>query len=200
MKSKFKALLLTAILGAISVVTVNAQETKTDAKTGVFGIKGGYNLSSIRNADGDESNHKSGFHIGVYGESFINNTLSIQPEIMYSQQGYQVETESYKLTQKVNYLNVPLMFKVYPTAVFYLEFGPQIGFAIAHKEEFESFLGSSSRDFTPNSFNWGANAGLGFKTKDGITFGARYHYGLGEINDETDYFNNVLQLSVGVSF
>lgn len=194
---QFTKVILLAILLSISSLSL-AQEKEN--KSGGIGIKGGYNLSSIRNADGDETNHRSGFHIGFYGESFINNRIAIQPELLYSQQGYKVETDTYRLTQKVNYLNVPVMFKLYPVNGFYLEFGPQIGYAISHKEEFESFLGSSSRDFSPNSFTWGANAGLGFKTKDGFTIGARYHYGLGEINDETDYFNNVLQLSVGFEF
>jgi hypothetical protein len=68
------------------------------------------------------------FRMGVYGESFISDALSIQPNY-YSQQGYEITNSSGTFTQKINYINLPLMLKRIRLK-FFLEAGPQIGLAI----------------------------------------------------------------------
>jgi hypothetical protein len=74
-------------------------KTKELKSTG--GIKGGYNLAAVR-FDGDgETEQRSGFHVGVYGESFISESFSIQPELLYSQQGYKITNSSGTFTSKV---------------------------------------------------------------------------------------------------
>lgn len=179
---------------------INAQSTQKEDKNSSFGLKGGYNLASVRNSDGDETDQRQGFHIGVFGESHLTNFLAIQTELTYSQQGYKIENSNYRLTQKIDYINLPLMLKLYPTKVFYLEAGPQIGYAISHKEEIETFVINNNNTYEPNSIDWGVNFGLGFKSETGIILGARYHYGLGKIYEETNEYNNVLQLSLGFEF
>jgi hypothetical protein len=175
------------------VVSINAQ-TKTHQSNG--GIKGGYNLASV-SFDGDgETGQRHGFHVGVYGESFISDALSIQPELLYSQQGYEITNSSGTFTQKLNYINLPLMLKAYPSQNFFLEAGPQIGLAIVHKEEY-SGLFSGSQEYDPNSFDWGVNFGGGIKTDSGVSFGVRYHLGLGDLYDNNKAQNRVWQFSIG---
>ena len=48
------------------------------------------------------------------------------------------------------------MLKAYPTKNFFLEAGPQIGLAIAHKEKY-SGLFSGWQVYNPNNFDWGLN-------------------------------------------
>lgn len=174
---------------------MNAQENNTNKSFG--GIKGGYNMAAV-SFDGDgETDQRQGFHIGVYGESFINDAFSIQPELMYSQQGYQIKNSNGTFTQKLNYINLPLMFKLYPSKNFFLEVGPQIGLAIIHKEEYEGLF-NSSQEYSPNNFDWGMNFGTGIKTDSGITLGVRYHLGLGDLYDDNNKaFNRVWQFSIG---
>lgn len=191
---------LIIIMAFVLSYNINAQSTQKADKDSSFGLKGGYNLASARNSDGDETDQRQGFHIGFFGESTLNNFLSIQTELTYSQQGYKIENSNYSLTQKIDYINLPLMLKLYPAKVFYLEAGPQIGYVISHKEEVETFVLNSTNTFEPNSFDWGVNFGAGFKSETGIILGARYHYGLGKIYEETNYYNNVLQLSLGFEF
>ena len=181
-------------------LTINAQDRQNNENDGSFGLKGGYNLASVRNSEGNETDQRQGFHVGFFGESNINNFLALQIEFTYSQEGYVIENSNFKLTQKIDYLNLPFMLKLYPTKTFYLEAGPQIGYAISHKENIETFLGGSESNFDPNSVDWGANVGLGFKTETGLILGARYHYGLGKVYEDTNEYNNVLQLSIGFIF
>ena len=176
------------------VTTINAQDN-TIPKSNA-GIKGGYNLAAV-SFDGDgETGQRHGFHIGLYGESFISESFSIQPELLYSQQGYKITNSSGTFTQKLDYINLPIMLKAYPSKNFFLEAGPQIGLAVSHKEEYDGLF-SSSQEYDPNSFDWGLNFGGGFKTNSGISLSARYHLGLGDLYDEGKAQNRVWQFSVG---
>jgi hypothetical protein len=176
------------------VASISAQN-KTYHKSNA-GIKGGYNLAAV-NYDGQgETGQRHGFHIGVYGEEFISENFSIQPELMYSQQGYEIKNSSGTFTQKLDYINLPVMLKAYPSKNFFLEAGPQIGLAISHKEEYEGLF-SSSQQYDPNNFDWGMNFGGGFKTNSGVSLGVRYHLGLGDLYDEGKAHNRVWQFSVG---
>lgn len=190
MRTKF---LMTALFFG-TITFINAQNN-TSSKSNV-GIKGGYNLAAVSFDGEGETDQRHGFHVGIYGESFINDNFSIQPEILYSQQGYEITNSFGKLTQKLDYINLPVMLKAYPTKNFFLEAGPQIGLAISHKEEYEGLF-SSSQEFDPNSFDWGFNFGGGFKTGSGFSLGVRYHLGLGDLYDHEKAQNRVWQFSVG---
>ena len=189
---KLKYMTIALFFGIIA--TINAQDNTIPKSNG--GIKGGYNLAAV-SFDGDgETEQRHSFHIGVYGESFISESFSIQPELMYSQQGYVITNSNGTFTQKLNYINLPLMLKAYPSQNFFLEAGPQIGLAVSHKEEYDGLF-SGSQEYDPNSFDWGVNFGGGFKTDSGISLGVRYHLGLGDLYDEGKAQNRVWQFSLG---
>nr|WP_321225111.1 porin family protein [uncultured Psychroserpens sp.] len=193
MKTKF----LTFVLFLSCLAFSYAQDE--DKQKSNAGIKGGYNLAAVTFDGEDETGQRHSFHIGIYGESFISDNFSIQPELIYSQQGYEISNSSGTFTQKLNYINLPIMLKVYPSNNFFLEAGPQVGYAISHKEEFDSNfnLFDTSQEFDPNSFDYGVNFGAGFKTNNGVSLGVRYHLGLGDIYDEGNPKNRVWHFSIG---
>lgn len=166
-----------------------------------IGIKAGYNLASVSFDGEGETGQRHSFHVGLYGETFLNNYLSVQSELLYSQQGYEIKFNNATFTQKLNYINLPIVMKVYPSKNIFIEVGPQIGLAITHKEEFTSSydLIEVSQEFEPNNFDWGINFGGGVKTNSGVSFGVRYHLGLGDIYEENSPHNRVWQFSVGFS-
>lgn len=97
-----------------------------------------------------------------------------------------------------------------------IEAGPQIGFLVSAKRDYdytESFNGevtyTESEDgadikdsFHPIDF--GLNFGAGYRLGSGLNFSARYNLGLVNIAkyapDGYSTLNNVIQLSVGYSF
>lgn len=193
-----KTQIITIVLFFTTVFLVSAQDRA--AKQSNSGIKGGYNLSAVSFDGEGETGQRHSFHIGLYGESFISNDISIQPELLYSQQGYEIRNSNSTFTQKLNYINLPIMLKAYPSEHFFLEAGPQIGLAISHKEELESSILDTTEEFDPNSFDWGINFGSGFKTKTGVSLGVRYHLGLGDLYDEGNPKNRVWQFYIGFDF
>tara|TARA_B110000208_G_scaffold38942_1_gene51522 strand:+ start:10226 stop:10789 length:564 start_codon:yes stop_codon:yes gene_type:complete len=180
----------------IGITSLQAQVFK---KKATAGIKGGYNLSSVIIDGASQTTKLHGFHIGVYGESYIGKYFSVQPEIIYSQQGYKITNEEGTFTQKIEYVNIPLMVKFYPVKSFFLEAGPQVGFSISHKETYDSegLFGDTSEELDPSSFDWGINLGAGFKSDVGLSIGARYHQGQKDIYDEKKPKNEVWQLYIG---
>lgn len=180
------------------LTTLFAQEVADDKSN--VGIKGGYNLASVSFDGNGETDQRHGFHVGLYAESFVGNHFAIQPEVLFSQQGYVIENSNGKFTQKLNYINVPLMFKLYPVDQFFLEAGPQVGFAVTHKEEFSNGFLSSNKQYDPNTLDWGMNFGTGIKSDSGFSIGVRYHLGLGDLYDESKAFNRVWQFTLGIDF
>lgn len=196
-----KTKILTLSMLFCVLFNLSAQDDTT-TKTSNFGIKGGYNLAAVSFDEDNETGQRHSFHVGFYGESFFTESIALQVELLYSQQGYEIESNGGTFTQKLDYINVPLMFKMYPDNNFFLEVGPQIGLAISHEEEFDSNfdLFDTSQEFEPNSFDWGVNFGGGFKTNSGVSLGVRYHLGLGDIYEEGNPKNRVWQFSVGFDF
>ena len=194
-----KRIYITIALMVLGIFSIKAQELKNRATAG---IKGGYNLSSVSFDGSSETEKLHGFYIGFYGESFIGNHFSVQPEILYSQQGYKIVDDNGTFTQKLEYINVPVMFKLYPVNSFFLEAGPQIGFSISHKETFDAgfALYDTSQEFEPSNLDWGVNFGEGFKSDAGISLGARYHIGQSDIYDEDKPKNRVWHIYLGFDF
>lgn len=197
MKNQF----LTIALFFSALFLVQAQDETAKSKSS-GGLKGGYNLAAVQYDGEGETGQRSGFHVGLYGESYITDFAAIQIEVMYSQQGYKIESDGGTFAQKLNYINLPLSLKIYPVSTFYLEAGPQIGYAVSHKETYDSNfnLFDTSQQFEPNNFDYGVNFGAGFKTEAGVSIGVRYHLGLGDIYDDGSPKNRVWQFSLGFGF
>ncbi|MFD0836837.1 porin family protein [Mariniflexile aquimaris] len=192
MKTILKCIFILSIL-----LTTQAQAQKSNA-----GIKGGYNLAAVSFDGETETGQRHAFHIGFYGESFMSESAALQIELLYSQQGYELKDSGGTFTQKLDYINLPLLLKLYPDESFFLEVGPQVGLAISHKEEFDSNFGlfDTSQEFEPQNFDWGMNFGAGFKTNSGVSLGVRYHLGLGNVYDDGNPKNRVWQFSIGFDF
>ena len=180
---------------------VNAQE-KADM---AFGVKGGLNISTITNADVDGVNSKSliGFHAGFFGEFMISNKFAIQPEVLYSAQGTELEFEGISGDLKLDYITIPVMAKYYVADAFSLELGPQIGFLVSAKAK----SGGESEDVKDElkSTDVSLNFGLGYDITQNFMIGARYSLGLTRLQDELipgedESKNSVFQISVGYKF
>lgn len=192
-----KAQFITLVFLFSALFTLNAQNNKNNA-----GLKLGYNLAAVSLDGESETGQRHAFHLGFYTETFTSEDFSIQLELLYSQQGYEISDNSGTFTQKLDYINLPIMLKLYPNANFYLETGPQIGLAVSHKESFDDsfILFDTSKEFNPSNFDWGINFGGGFKSDSGVSLGVRYHLGLGDIYDEGKPKNRVWHFSIGFDF
>lgn len=84
-----------------------------------YGVKFGMNLSSFTGNDIYNRDKKIGILTGIYLEKKLSEGLSFQIEMLYSQKGDKgpVTTEegTVNTTRKIEYLEMPLLFKLRPS-------------------------------------------------------------------------------------
>ena len=184
-----------------------------------YGVKAGINFATVTGDFTEEAESRTGLHVGGFVEVPISERFSFQPELLYSMQGAKASVSetfegimlSQDVTRKQDYLNIPLMVKYYLIENLSIEAGPQVGFLLSAKGEVESsFNGESITediDFKDeaSSIDFGFNLGAAYQLDMGLFFGARYNFGLSNINDNEDsgelsQQNAVFQLSVGYIF
>ena len=168
--------------------TVNAQDVKLGAKIGM-------NVSSV-NGDPDNLDSKTGWVLGATAEVSLTEKFSLQPELLYSQQGAK---QRGNFIYDLNYISVPVMAKYYIAKGFSLEAGPQFSFLV--KDELLSDSNNAaSANTNAENFDFSANLGLGYQLDNGIFFQTRYNLGLTAISETPDVKNGVFQMSLGYQF
>ncbi|WP_099708910.1 porin family protein [Flavobacterium sp. 9] len=198
-------------------VTVMAQTQKIK-----LGVKAGLNLASL-NFDESElnSSSKTGFTAGFMVEIPMAKSFSLQPELLYSQQGSKtsfsdkdVTNSHYKSTIDLNYLNIPVMLKYYVFEGLSIQAGPQIGILLKANNKYQdNFLGYENHEsFNLKDYSTGidtsVNFGLGYQFKDKFYADARYNISYsnafkeGDANHfiNNDMKNRVFQITIGYFF
>ncbi len=140
------------------------------------------NLSNVT-GDIEDNGIKVGFQIGALAEIMISDKFAVQPELLYSAQGTKFDGEG-DASYKLDYLNIPIMAKYYVAEGFSLEAGPQIGFLMSAKYDFDG--GDEDIKDELNSTDFGLNFGAGYDVTENINLGLRYSLGLSNINKEGD--------------
>ena len=206
------------VFAALAVLVfgfANAQDEVKATSEVKFGAKGGINLANIVGDDAGDANMFVGFNAGFFVEIPVTDKLTIQPEILYSAQGSKsegplnIEGDIYdvKATLKMNYINVPVMFKYQIADKFSLEAGPYVGFLVSAKVKAEvSGFGSATEDAKDlfKSTDFGLGLGMNYEFSDVIFANARYQAGLTEIGDSeaggNNIKNSVFQIGLGFRF
>lgn len=169
----FLLLLLTA--------SVNAQSLE-------FGVKGGANFSNIDSNNYDASTLTS-YYFGAFAELNVFENLSIQPEVLYSSQGAQIDDAD---DIELNYINIPVLAKFYLTSkTLSLEAGPQFGFLLDS---------NVPNQFETESYDFSVVGGIGYNLTKNISIHARYVAGLTDASKNAEVTNTVFQVGVGYKF
>lgn len=169
--------------------TVNAQNV-------TFGAKAGVNFASLGGDDSDGLDGRTSFHIGAVADISVSDKFSVQPELVYSSQGFTLEEEGIDVTGKLDYISLPIMANISVGEGFSLQVGPQVAFNITDEVEAEG----ESADLDAESIDFGLAAGAQYKLDSGLLFQARYGLGLTDVASDADLKNNVISISVGYFF
>ena len=176
-----------------------------------FGAKAGVNFAKLTGDAVEDADGRTGFHVGAIVEIPVSEKFSVQPELVYSQQGLQSKYDiggiSIEEKLKLDYINIPVMAKFYVVEGFAVEAGPQFGFKMNAKYEVEGDGESFEEDAEDiTGFDLSLGAGLSYKLDNGLFFQTRYMFGLSNVNgDEEEGFddnltNSVLSASIGFMF
>jgi hypothetical protein len=158
-----------------------------------FGIKGGVNMSNLYSDsdDIDDENALWGFNAGVFAAFPIADNIFIQPEILYTTKGAELDYNFAGIEGnskfKLGYVEVPLLVRFNLTENFNIHVGGYASYLVNAKAkgegdfEFEEDLDAD--DF--ERFDAGLSAGVGVDFNP-ISIGLRYNYGLTTIGKERD--------------
>jgi hypothetical protein len=155
-----------------------------------FGVRAGLNLAEVTGNDFGNTEPLTGVYVGFFKEiTLVPKLFYLQPELQYSSQGFKTADTNYS----INYINIPVVAKVYVLKMFSLEAGPQVGVKIS-----DNFPGKSGDDI--NTFDTAIVGGLGFNFPFGLGLNARYISGLSKIEKNSDAKNKVIQLGASFKF
>ena len=197
------------------IVTANAvaQEPK-------IGIKGGLNYSTIAGDLTEGINPRLSGHLGVYLNFEFTDKFSIQPELLYSSQGFRYNTDlatiqsgvsvnnpDFTTAVQLNYLAVPLIVQFELSNRVDLELGPQFAFLLNQVSKVKNFDGTDEQieeervsiagDF---QLDYGLAVGVAFNVNEAISISPRLYLGLRNrlngLGGNLQNYNGALQLSV----
>ncbi len=186
-------LLFTAI--AVFALNVQAQEVR-------FGAKAGANLSNVNGDDADDANSRAGFHLGGVAKIGLTEMFAIQPEVVFSSQGYKVNFPGEDGKVRLSYINLPVMADITLAEGFSLQGGPQIGFNISADAKYD---GDTTDLEDVKTIDFGVGIGAQYILPMNLFFQARYVIGVTNIFEEIggeqfDAKNSVASLSIGYFF
>lgn len=174
-----------------------------------FGVKAGINLSNLsNNLEGIEPGFSmgTGFRVGGlvnlrWGQRTENSLpgtgwFGLQPEILFSSMQVKNDAENIKFQT----IQLPIMVKVYPTAQFSIEAGPEFTYIMSTSPDELSFDGTQIKTGDIKGLNIGVGAGLAYDFDMGLTIGARYSYGFNKLANNLDWKNSNIQITVGWLF
>ena len=183
-----------------SLAQEKTNEISSTSSESKFILKGGLNYSTVTKGDFDEGpDPRTSFYIGFAGEIPVTeNVFAIQPELIYSRQGFETNTTilgtNYNTKYKIDYLNMPIIAKLYLGKAFNLEVGPQFGLKINEKVGDEDG-GSESNNV--KDFDTALALGFSFNFEGGAFIHARYTQSLNEVVENSNSKNMVFQLGLG---
>jgi hypothetical protein len=156
-----------------------------------FGLKAGINLANYSGSDINTSTITS-FHAGLVSELKVFKNFSLQPELLYSTQGAEIDELGQQFTNELGYVSIPVLAKFYLEDNLSLELGPQFSFLLSERNNVQA--GDS------NTFDFAVAAGLSYKLGKHFFVQGRYGLGLTEPKRDANVKNTVIQASLGYMF
>jgi hypothetical protein len=203
--------------GFVFVACILGVQFSFAQKLAEAGIKAGYNYSDLDlSKDGrlyaTKYHAGSGYHVGGYALIELKKKLSVQPELIYSNQNQYFSTPYFSnLKTTLNYINIPVMFKYYLTGSLNVQVGPQLGILASSTGDLVQvqngfFVGQPVTNQSLSSYlkstDFSVAFGAGINLPGNLNLGVRYTVGVTDINENSGgaTFPGGLQPSFSTAF
>lgn len=160
--------------------------------------KVGLNIAALTSSDGADT--RIGLATGAEFEYQATDILSLSAGAIYSMQGNKYRGDNSTVTQKIDYINVPILANVYVVKGLAVKLGIQPGFKVNDEVHFNSFgqTGSTNKS-NVKSVDFSIPIGLSYEINHFVV-DARYNFGCTKISEYSDAKNSVFQISLGYKF
>jgi len=213
-----KKTIISSLIIILSFVSVNlfAQSNDDYKDRPFFGLKGGLNSSNVYDEEGEDfvADPKLGFVAGGFIGIPLGSFLGLQPEVLYSQKGYQSNGtllgQDYTFTHTTNHLDIPIQLQIKPISAITIVAGPQFSYLLSSKSELkinDNTSGANEEDFdndNPRKNMLGAVGGLDINLGM-LVIGGRIGWDFQDnkgdgTSSSPRYKNRWMQLTAGVRF
>lgn len=187
----------------LSAMMLFAASTATFAQHSVGSItlqpKVGMNIASLTKSDGADP--RIGLAAGAEFEYQASDIFSLSAGLLYSMQGNKYKQNSSTLTQKLDYLNIPVLANVYFAKGFAVKFGLQPAINVNASSKLSSGGSSASEDFDAKDLELSIPIGLSYEFSEvPVVIDARYNWGVTKVVDGASPKNSVFQITLGYKF
>ncbi len=206
--------LILMLLLVTTMVMAGFDEEEFDETQFHSGVKLGLTMANITGdgaKDGEyfNYNYNLGFEIGAFTIYHINNQMTLQPEILFTQKGYSLHMDMGGNTMDVdtslNYIQIPVLlgFKTAPGLKLYggayVSYFTNAWVSSSDLNSDDETKAENDIEKSISDFDMGIVVGATFKGSDNLIFDFRYERGFTVLNDksEKDVFNHSFNLSVG---
>ena len=188
---------------AVVCLTANAQNSRHSGGSftiqPMIGIAAGTLSGTYSDFEISSKDPRAGLTIGAEAEYYTKTPwLSVSAALMYTQQGWEQKNLGKTVTQKLDYINIPVLVNFYVAKGFALKIGLQPGFLVNAQ-----FDGNDNKSLC-ESFNLSLPIGLSYEFKNGITLDLRGTPGLTAVNknSSSDYKirSDCSTLTIGYKF
>ncbi|MBP5688109.1 MAG: PorT family protein [Muribaculaceae bacterium] len=168
----------------------------TAQKRFTFGPKIGVDLTHFW-GEGVDNDVVFGYQGGLFAEYRACDLIGIAPEVVFAAQGGK---NSLGNTFHANYINIPLMLKIYVVPSFSIDLGPQFGFNIYSK--YTPADGSPAVDMSgiTKTFDFGAGLGATYNIASDVFVQARYTMSFTEFLRAHHEKHGNAQIAIGYRF
>ena len=158
----------------------------------------GMNFATLTKADDSES--RIGLVAGAELEYQLSDIFSISGGALYSQQGCEWSEDGRTETNKLDYINIPVLANVYVVKNLAVKVGVQPAFNVNSKQNASKGDASAQEALDgTKTFDCSIPVGLSYEYKNFVIDG-RYNFGLTKINKHADSKNSVFQITLGYKF
>ncbi|WP_455091685.1 porin family protein [Prevotella jejuni] len=191
----------------VAALMLSSVSTFAQHAVGSFNLQPKVGVSIANLTELKDTDPRIGVVAGVEGEYQASDIISVSAGVLYSMQGskyeYKLGNLNYKKTNKLDYINVPIMANVYVTKGLAVKLGVQPGFRVSGSENSKLTVSAASigstHDVKAKSVDFSFPVGLSYEYNN-FQLDARYNWGLTKAFENDKAKNSVFQITLGYKF
>ncbi|WP_314708168.1 porin family protein [Prevotella denticola] len=186
----------------VAALMFSSVATFAQHAVGSFNLQPKVGVSIANLTNNNSSDARVGLVAGVEGEYQASDIFSVSAGVLYSMQGAKFDAFGAKSTEKLDYINVPIMANVYVVKGLAVKLGVQPGFKVNDKLDLRMpVLGGALVDLKAKSVDFSIPVGISYEYNN-FQVDARYNWGLTKVFDvdKLDQKNSVFQITLGYKF
>lgn len=188
-KVLFAALMMFSSVGAFAQHAV-----------GSFNLQPKIGVSIANLTDMKDSDPRVGLVAGVEGEYQVSDIFSISAGALYSMQGAKANIGNLiAATNRLDYINVPIMANVYVVKGLAVKLGVQPGFNVSNKLKVNNLDAYDNPFAKAKSVDFSIPVGISYEYSN-FQLDARYNLGLTKVFENGKDKNSVFQITLGYKF